>query len=33
MRRRRDGSVEEIPIDPAADKIRDTIAAGLGSAA
>ena len=33
MRRRRDGSVEEIPIDPAADKIRDTIAAGLGPAA
>ena len=33
MRRRRDGSVEEIPIDQAADKIRDTIAAGLGSAA
>ncbi|HEY1266862.1 MAG TPA: proline--tRNA ligase [Candidatus Binatia bacterium] len=33
VRRRRDGSVEEIPVDQASDKIRETIAAALGSAA
>jgi len=33
MRRRRDGVTEEIPIDQAADKIRETIAAGLAPAA
>jgi prolyl-tRNA synthetase len=33
VRRRREGSVEEIPVDAAADKIRELIAAALGSAA